>query len=162
MPALIYVGLSLDVVQRRISSVAEKELSSLLDADVTIGRINIAPFNRLTLHDVAVQPAPGDTALHVSRLGAGIDLGDLLFHDHITVNYVEIIGMDARIWRDSAHTPLNIQPVIDALSPKDKSKPPTKFDLKRKTASTPRTLESPTCAPTYAAPEYATTTSPSR
>ena len=48
MPALIYVGLSLDVVQRRISSVAEKELSSLLDADVTIGRINIAPFNRLT------------------------------------------------------------------------------------------------------------------
>ncbi len=133
MPALIYVGLSLDVVQRRISSVAEKELSSLLDADVTIGRINIAPFNRLTLHDVAVQPAPGDTALHVSRLGAGIDLGDLLFHDHITVNYVEIIGMDARIWRDSAHTPLNIQPVIDALSPKDKSKPPTKFDLRLNT-----------------------------
>jgi len=133
LPAILYVGLSLDSVQSRISAVAEKELSSLLGSEVTIGKVNIAPFNRVTLRDVAVQPAPGDTALQVSRLGAGIDLWDLVFRDHITVNYVELISMDARVWRDSADSPLNIQPVIDALAPKEPGKPPTKFDLRLNT-----------------------------
>ena len=133
LPAILYVGLSLDAVQSRISGVAEKELSTLLGSKVTIGKVNIAPFNRVALRDVAVQPAPGDTALQISRLGAGIDLWDLLFRDHITVNYVELIGMDARVWRDSTDSPLNIQPIIDALKPKEPGKPPTKFDLRLNT-----------------------------
>jgi hypothetical protein len=53
----------------------------------------------------------------------------LVTGNRITINYVELNGMNARLRRDSLGAPLNIQPIINALSPKDKSKPPTRFDL---------------------------------
>lgn len=130
VPAVLYVALSLTGVQRRVADRLEKELSSLLDAKVTIGELGIMPFNRVILRDVVLETAPGDTALTVSRLGAGVSLWAGLTSDTWRVDYVQLIGMDARLRRDSASAPLNIQPVIDALAPKDKSKPPTSFDLK--------------------------------
>ena len=48
----------------------------------------------------------------------------------IVFSYAEIIGLDARIWRDSANAPLNIAPIIERLSSKDKNKPPTLYDLR--------------------------------
>lgn len=130
IPVVLYVGLSLDGIQNRIRKTAEEQLSALLDSDVKIGSVNIAPFNRLSLRNVTVQPEPGDTALAIRRLGAGVDLWDLLIRRHITVNYVELIGMKANVWCDSAGAPLNISPIIEALKPKDRNKPPTQFDLR--------------------------------
>lgn len=130
VPAVLYVALSLSGVQRRVADTIEKELSGLLDAKVTIGGLGIIPFNRVILRDVAVETAPGDTALTVRRLGAGVSLWDGLTSDTWRVDYVQMVGLDARLHRDSASAPLNIQPIIEALSPKDKNKPPTSFDLK--------------------------------
>lgn len=130
LPAVLYVALSLSGVQRRIADSLEKELSTLLDSRVSIGSLGIIPFNRVILRNVTVEPTPGDTALTVRRLGAGVSLWDGLTSDTWRVDYVEIIGMNARLRRDSARAPLNIQPVIEALRPKDRNKPPTKFDLK--------------------------------
>ena len=130
VPAVLYVALSLTGVQRRIADTLERELSALLDARVTIGDLGVMPFNRVILRDVTVETAPGDTALTVSRLGAGVSIWDGLTSDTWRVDYVQLVGMDARLRRDSLTAPLNIQPIISALSPKDKSKPPTSFDLK--------------------------------
>lgn len=130
VPAVLYVALSLTGVQRSIADTLESELSALLDARVTIGDLGVMPFNRVILRDVTVETAPGDTALTVSRLGAGVSIWDGLTSDTWRVDYVQLVGMDARLRRDSITAPLNIQPVISALSPKDKSKPPTSFDLK--------------------------------
>jgi hypothetical protein len=130
VPAILYVALSLSGVQRRIADTLEKELTELLDAKVSIGDLGIIPFNRVVLRNVAVETAPGDTALVVNRLGAGVSLLSGLIGDTWRVDYVELIGMDARIRRDSLNGPLNIQPIINALQPKDKNKPPTSFDLK--------------------------------
>jgi len=41
-----------------------------------------------------------------------------------------LTGMDACLEKASPGAPLNIQPIIDALKPKDPSKPPTAFDLR--------------------------------
>lgn len=130
IPAILYVALSLTGVQRRIADTLETELSELLDARVTIGGLGIVPFNRVILRNVAVETAPGDTALTVRRLGAGVSLWSGLTSDTWRVNYVQLIGMDARLRRDSVGAPLNIQPIIDALQPKDRKKPPTSFDLR--------------------------------
>lgn len=130
VPAVLYVALSLTGVQRRIADTLEKELSELLDARVTIGELGVMPFNRVILRDVVLETAPGDTALTVSRLGAGVSLWDGLTSDTWRVDYVQLIGLDARLRRDSLSAPLNIQGVIDAVSPKEKNKPPTSFDLK--------------------------------
>ena len=79
VPAALYVALSLDGVQRRIADEAEKQLSELLDARVTIGRLGIMPFNRVILRDVTVETAPGDTALTADRLGVGVAGWDALW-----------------------------------------------------------------------------------
>ena len=129
VPAALYVALSLDGVQRRIADEAEKQLSELLDARVTIGRLGIMPFNRVILRDVTVETAPGDTALTADRLGVGVAVWDALLARRWRVDYVALVGADVRLSRDSVGAPLNIQPIIDALSPKDRTKPPTRFDL---------------------------------
>lgn len=130
LPAGLYVALSLPSVQDEIAAVAEKELSRLLTVDVRIKGISIVPFNRLSLHDVSVSDANGNPAVTVNRLGAGISLPDLLARGEIIITYAELSGLDARLSKATPSSPLNIQPIIDALRPKDKSKPPTRFDLR--------------------------------
>lgn len=129
LPSVLYVALSLSGVQRRVADQLETELSLLLDARVTIGDLGVMPFNRVILRDVAIETAPGDTALTVSRLGAGVSLWNAITTNAWRVDYVQVIGLDARLRRDSIGAPLNIQPIIAALQPKEKNKPPTSFDL---------------------------------
>lgn len=128
-PALVYVLLSLPGIQQDICHRAERELTTLLNMRVQVNAVSISPFNRVTLHHIAVQDSLGDTAINVDRLGAGINMFDLIAKQKVAFNYAEIIGLDARIKRDSANSPLNIQPIISALAPKDKNKPPTRYDL---------------------------------
>lgn len=130
LPAALYIVLSLPSFQEMVARRAETELSALLDMKVEIGRLSISPFNRVTLERIALSDSTGAHAIDVERLGAGINLWQYLAHDRIVLDYAELIGLDARLTRDSVGAPLNIQPLIDALSPKDKTKPPTLFDLR--------------------------------
>lgn len=130
VPAALYVLLSLPPVQRWLCHKAESELSQLLTVPVHIDAVQISPFNRVTLHGVRVEDGRGVDALKVRRLGAGINLWDYMAHDRIVLSYAELIDMDARLYRDTIGAPLNIQPIIDALSKKDENKPPTKFDFR--------------------------------
>lgn len=130
VPAAVYVALSLPSVQQYLCHKAEDELSKLLTVDVSIDYVRISPFNRVTLHGVGIEDPYGQKALKADRIGAGISIWDLLSNDRIVLSYAEIIGLEATIYRDSAGAPLNIQPIIDALAPKDKNKPPTKFDFR--------------------------------
>ncbi len=130
LPAVLYALLSVPEVQKMVRDRGEIELSALLGADVEIGSVNIAPFNRLTLHDIKLIPQPGDTALKVNRLGAGIRLGKLILQRRIVISYAEIIGLEANLHRDSLNGPLNIQPIIDHLKSDDQDKPKPEYDLR--------------------------------
>lgn len=127
---MLYAILSVPKVQNIIRDYGENELSTLIGADVTVGGISIAPFNKLTLNDIYITTAPGDTALKVKRLGAGIRLGKLIMQRKIVISYAEIIGLEGNIWRDSVNAPLNIQPIIDHLRSDNKDKPQSIYDLK--------------------------------
>lgn len=129
-PLVLYVALSLPSVQSRVARQCETSLSQLLGCEVAVGDLGIVPFNRVVLRNVAVVTAPGDTALTVRRLGAGIRLMSLFGDEPLTINYVELVGMDARLRRDSVGAPLNIQPIIDALSPKKERREPSGLDLR--------------------------------
>lgn len=78
MPVSAYVLLSLPGVQRGICHRVERELTTLLDMRVNVNAVAISPFNRVTLHHIAVQDSLGDTAIAVDRVGAGINLFDFL------------------------------------------------------------------------------------
>lgn len=130
VPVILYIIMSIGSVQQFIAKQGELELSKLLGTNVSIGELSISPFNKVVLENVAVEVAPGDTALKVERLGAGVMLAKLLFQQKLVFSYAEIIGLDASLNRDSLDAPLNIQPVIDRLSSNDKSKPSSQFDFR--------------------------------
>jgi len=131
LPALLYITLSLPPVQGRIGAIARDELTKLLSTPVEIGHLSMSPFSRIDVADVLVRDqATSDTILCVDRLGAGISMNRLLFHGEIVITSVEMIGLYGHISRTVPGAPLNIQPIIDALKPKEKNKPPTQFDLR--------------------------------
>lgn len=132
VPAALYVVLSLPSVHDRLRLTAERELSGLLTVPVEISRVSFSPFNRATLMDVTVRDLRGDTCLHIDRLGAGVNLRQLL-QRRIVFDYGEIIGLDARITRDSIGAPMNIQPIVTALSRRDTTQAPKPFDFAVKT-----------------------------
>lgn len=130
IPAGLFVAFSIPAVQNSIRKGAEKDLSSLLGMDVSIQAVNIAPFSRVTLRKVALTDSLGDTVMSISQLGAGVSIPRLIVKRRLVVNYAEIIGLNAKLTRNSVDSPLNIQPMIDALSSKDKTAPPKHFDFR--------------------------------
>lgn len=129
IPMLVYVTVSLPPVQNHLRGIAEKELSTLLGTKVSIGGLTIIPFNNASLSDVYIADCNGDTALYAKHIAAGVDMYRLLAKKRISISYTVIRGLEAHISRDSADTPLNIQHIIDALKPKDKKQPPTRFEF---------------------------------
>lgn len=130
VPAASYIALSLPSVQRWLCEGAESELSKLIATDVDIDYVRISPFSRVSLHGVTLTDSLGQDIAKIEKIGAGININSYLFKDRITVDYAELIGLNAHICRDSIGAPLNIQHIINALQPKDKTEPPTKFDFK--------------------------------
>ncbi len=129
VPMSLYVLLTLSPVQDAMCRRAGKELTALLGVNVEVGEMSVAPFNRVTLRDVAVFGEKNDTVMKVRRLGVGVRLSTLGFGRKMVIDYAELTGLDVRISRDSAGSPLNIQPIIEALRPKNKTDRPTAFDL---------------------------------
>lgn len=129
----LYVLISIPAVQSKITSVAEKELSSLFTSELTISNVDIYPFNEVVVEGVTLyEPGNRKECARIERLGAGISLWNLLVDREIVITYVELLGLDARIRQDEEGGKLNIDFLIEAFKPKDKNKPPTLFDLKIK------------------------------
>lgn len=126
----LYVTLSIPSVQNQVRKEAEKKLTELTGGEVSIGNVEIFPFNEVILSNVSLkEPATDKKCIDIKRVGAGISLWNLVRYRKIVITYAELIGPDIRLRKDSKDGPLNIQFLIDAFKPKDKNKPPTKFDL---------------------------------
>lgn len=126
----LYIALSLTPFQNIAREIGETELGKLLHSDVRIESINIEPFNQLAIKDVSITVANNDTVLKIDKLGAGISLYQLVLNQRIVFTYAEILGLDANINKPTPEGKYNIQPIIDALSGKNKDKEPSKFDVK--------------------------------
>lgn len=125
----LYVTLSVPSVQNKIRAVAEKELSEFLGGKVEIGSLNFHPFNELSLYEVSFYTPEGARCISVGKIGAGISLWTLLTEYRFEISYAEIISLNAKIIQPAPESPLNIDYLIQALSSKDKNKPPAKFDI---------------------------------
>ena len=126
---ILYIAISLPIVQNSIKEIAQTELSKFLNTQISVEHLSIAPFNQVVLQNVEIKDQNGGKLINIDKLGAGIKLWALLSKGEIIVSYAEIIGLDAKITQREQGEPLNVQFLIDALKPKDPNKPPTKFDL---------------------------------
>jgi hypothetical protein len=116
-------------VQNYIRDRVVVAVSDYLGTAVDIGKVDIHPFNELRLYNLTLKTPAGDKCLEAEVVGAGISIRKLLIDRKIRITYAEIVGLDARLWKETPESPLNIQFIIDAFAPKDKNKPPTQFDL---------------------------------
>jgi len=126
----LYVVLSIPSVQKSVKERVERESSSFLKTKVEVGALKILPFSEVRLSDVVIHTPQGDKCVTVGALGVGINLWRLVYERKIEITYAEIMELDGRVWRQTPKSPLNIDFIIKALSPKEKNKPPVKFDLK--------------------------------
>ncbi|MDE6553791.1 MAG: translocation/assembly module TamB [Muribaculaceae bacterium] len=126
----LYVVLSVPSVQLRLKEMICKETSGFLGGRLEIDRLTVRPFSEVLLSGVSLDSPEGQRCAEIDKVAAGIDLWKLMTDRKIVLNYAEIIGLNATVEQDSVHGPLNIQFLIDALSPKDKNKPSAKFDLR--------------------------------
>lgn len=124
-----YILLSVPSFQNFVKGEVEKEASAFIGSRLEIGSLTVSPFNEVMLHDVRVFDPDGRRCLSIESLGAGIRLWHLLREGKVELNYAEIIGLDANIRQAAPGSPLNIQFLINAFKPKDRNKPPAKFDL---------------------------------
>lgn len=127
--ACLYVVLNMPWAQDEIRGVVESEMRVFLKSRVDIGGLEIIPFNEVRLYGVDVYTPGGEECVHVDRVGAGILVWKLLVDRKIELSYAEIIGLDGRIWKESAKSGLNISFIIDAFKPKEPKKKPKPFDL---------------------------------
>lgn len=126
----LYIFLSVPSVQQKVKTVACDELSQLLGGRLDMDRLYLRPFSEIRLTDVSLASPQGLKCAEIEEVAAGIDLWTLVSKRKIVLNYVEVIGLDAGIEQKEKGDPLNIQFMIDALSPKDRTKPPTRFDIR--------------------------------
>lgn len=120
IPASLFITLSIPQVQKWIKNNVQEELTSLLDSEVEIKDLAISPFNKVTLFDVSLTDINDSTAIKIHRLGAGISLSDLVFFGDWVVNYIEIIGMEGELYKETPEGSLNINNIIESLKPKNK------------------------------------------
>lgn len=113
----IYLMLSIQGVQNMVRIVAERELSQLLETDISIRKVGIKPFNKITLMGVLLKDQQQDTLFYTNKISAGANLIPL-FKRKVEINTIQLIGFNARINRIDPADATNIQFLIDALSRK--------------------------------------------
>ena len=126
----LYVILSVPSVQQKIKEMICEETSGILGGKIGIESLSVRPFSEVMLTGVTLDSPAGERCASIVKVAAGIDLWTLFSDRRIAINYAEIIGLDVKVVQPAEYSPYNIQFLIDALSPKDKDKPQTLFDLK--------------------------------
>lgn len=129
IPFSIYVAVSTPWGREQIRVTAQNELTKLLGTKVSIGDVEIIPFNRLVISDVTAEDDYGKQAAEIKTVSARFELMHFLNTGRIVVDYAEIDGLKANLYKKSKEQPLNIAKIIERLSSKDSTKRETPFDL---------------------------------
>lgn len=116
----MYTVISLPGVQNKVRTTAETMLSETLEVPLKINRIEISPFNRVEIYNVTVPDQEGDTLLYANKIGASINLWQLVNNGKISLNNIQLFGADIHITRNTPNDATNLQFVIDAFKPKEK------------------------------------------
>lgn len=128
---LAYVLLSIPAFTEMVKNRTCQELGLLLGGKVQIDKLNIYPFNEMTVEGLRVYDPEGEKCIEVDKVGAGIRLWKLITEGDIEITYGEIIGLKADIVQQEKYKPLNIDFIIKAFASKDnKEKKHFKLALK--------------------------------
>ncbi len=115
---LIYILLWLPPVQQKVKDIAVSELNKITGGNISIGKLNFRPFNKIGLEDIFISTLNGDTLLYAKDLSVGFSLPKLI-HNKLLIRSVVLDDFTIAIAKDSANAPYNFQFLIDAFSSSD-------------------------------------------
>ncbi|WP_370757654.1 translocation/assembly module TamB domain-containing protein [Coprobacter secundus] len=115
----LYLALSIPSVQQKVREIGTAELSARLHVPVSIGEVNIYPFDKIALHDVFLPDQKGDTLLFADKLMVGIELSSLLDRK-LVFTTAHLLDFDIHISKDTPESKTNFQFIIDAFKPQEK------------------------------------------
>lgn len=116
---ILLVVVSLPATQRKVTSIAKKEVSKLLDTDIDLSSIHYRLFNRVNIKDLLVPDKQNDTLLYIGELDLRIRPLDFLFKKQITIANLEIDSLYANVYADSTKSPFNFQFIVDKFAQTD-------------------------------------------
>lgn len=125
----IIVLLNIPYVQRKLSVFVAKELKTVLNTEVSVGRIDMGLLNRIIVEDVLLHDRRNEEMLKVARLSAKFEFLPLL-KGKITVSSVQLFGFTVNLNRETPQSVPNFQFVLDAFASKDTVKTESNLDLR--------------------------------
>ena len=123
------IVLNIPYVQQQLSVLVATELSEVLHARLSIGRINMGFLNRIIIDDVMLEDQSRQEMLKIARLSAKFDVLPL-FKGKISISNVQIFSLNAHLERLTPESEPNFQFVLDALASKDTLQKEKKIDLR--------------------------------
>lgn len=105
-------------VQTHFAQSVAKALQEQLGAEVRIGKVELSLFDRLVLKDVTLYDKAERELLKGKHLAVRVSLLDLAV-GQVTLHAVELLDVEAKLYKRRAHEPTNFQFVLDAFASKD-------------------------------------------
>ena len=122
---LLALLLNIEGVQNFVVGKAGDIISNKIGTTVSIGRIKISGFSKVTASDVYIEDYRGDTLIYAGKLSARLNKG-LLFRNEIVVGDVGLD--DARIYFTTDESGvMNLSEILDAISSPDENKSGTRL-----------------------------------
>lgn len=106
-----------------------KELSEVLNTNLTIGKINIGLLNRIIIDDVLLDDQAGKEMLKITRLSAKFDILPF-FKRKISISSVQLFGFNVNLQKETLDSPPNFKFVLDAFASEDTVKRENTLDLR--------------------------------
>lgn len=102
-------------MQQHISNVVADGISKELQSEVSISKIELAPFNRVILDDVMLKDRAGKDMLKVPRVSATFNLLAIL-KGKIHINSVQIFGAQFTLYKNTPESENNFDFVLQTLA----------------------------------------------
>ena len=110
-----YFMLNIPYFQRKVVDFSESELSVFFDTHVKIGEVNIKWPNHISLKDIQIKDRNDNQMLEADHIAVHYKLIPLLKNKWV-LSTVRFFGVTCHIQKDSPHSDMNIQFMLDAVS----------------------------------------------
>ena len=121
--------LNIPFIQQRLAVLVAHELSSTLNTNVSIGKIDMGLLNRIIIDDLWLEDQNNDEMLKVARVSAKFEILPL-FNGKIRINSVQLFGFNINLSKQTPESSPNFQFIIDALASKDDTPKDNNIDLR--------------------------------
>jgi len=121
--------LRIPYIQQKVAKATTEELSGRLGVPVRIDKVYVQWLNRLVLDGLYLEDQHGDVLFEANHVAAGFEVLPLLKKKFVFTT-IRLFGFSVNLKKETPHSPLNLQFVIDAFASQDTTQQRPDVDLR--------------------------------